>query len=331
MLFLETLKGKSFSNPPLWIMRQAGRYLPEYREVRKEFSHFLDLVFNSEKAAEVTLQPIKRFNFDAAILFSDILVIPYALGQEVSFDGGVKLSSFNNKMFLEETQFLNKLKPIFETTRLVRKDLSKDKALIGFAGGPFTVLCYMLEEKSTPNFPKALSKAFQEEEAFQRFLSLVTEATVVYLLAQIEAGANAIQLFETWAGCVPFTHQEKWLIKPLKTIVRKVREKHPNFPIIAYIKGASGFLKTYVQETEITALSLDGTYPLEETHTFNTVIQGNLDPLIVMAGGSVLENSVKLIKESMKGRSHIFNLGHGILPQTPLEHVEQLVSFVRNS
>ncbi len=330
MILIDTLLGKTASPLPLWLMRQAGRYLPEYRKRREAFPHFLDLVLCPEAAKDVTLQPIQRFDFDAAILFADILVVPYGLGQKVVFANGIHMDSIDNiNAPFDKESFYQKVAPVMETISLTRQDLSKDKALIGFAGGPFTVLCYMLEGGSNHGFPKARSFAFSQRKRFEQWLDIMTEATIFYLEKQIEAGVNVVQLFETWASLVPWPYQHEWIVKPLTKIISALRAQWPDFPVISYLKGVGQLLPCYAQASHTTALSLDTTYDLEDTSSFSCVLQGNLDPQILVEGGDVLEEAVEKIKKYAHKRPFIFNLGHGILPQTPVAHVEQLVRLVK--
>ena len=331
MLLLSVLAKKKENKVPVWLMRQAGRYLPEYRKLRLESKSFLDLVFSPKKAAEITLQPIKRFDFDAAILFSDILVIPLALGQQVSFEQGLNLSPIDVKNIRVDPKAISqKLAPIAQTVQETRKELAKDKALIGFAGGPFTVALYMLQGTSKKGFDAALSFAYTQTKSFEKLLDVLTEATTYYLLDQIKAGVNAVQLFETWAALVPWHKQKEWLLKPLQTMIYAIRKKHPDFPVITYLKGVGKFVPYYASRSQTTAVSLDSSYPLELLDDLDCVVQGNLDPQVLLHGGVFMEQSVFSIKDVLKGRPFIFNLGHGILKETPLEHVEQLMKLLRN-
>ncbi|MEH0002734.1 MAG: uroporphyrinogen decarboxylase [Holosporaceae bacterium] len=331
MLLLSVLAKKKEKEVPVWLMRQAGRYLPEYRKLREESKSFLDLVFSPKIATEITLQPIKRFDFDAAILFSDILVIPLALGQQVSFEQGLELSPIDvEDIRVHAKEISHKLAPIAQTVQETRKELAKDKALIGFAGGPFTVALYMLQGTSKKGFDEALSFAYTQTKAFEKLLDDLTEATTYYLLDQIKAGVNAVQLFETWGALVPWHKQKEWLLKPLQTMIHAVRKDYPDFPVITYLKGVGGFVPYYASHSRTTAVSLDSSYPLELLDDIECVIQGNLDPHILLNGGAFMEQSVCSIKKALKGRPFVFNLGHGILKETPLEHVEQLMKFLRD-
>ena len=332
MILLDTLLGKKTDRVPIWLMRQAGRYLREYRELRSKFPSFLDLVLSPSGATEVTLQPIKRFNFDAAIVFSDILVVPYGLGQSVRFFEGIEMSDIDveNIQFHKEI-FDNKIAPVLETLKNVRQELSPDKALIGFCGGPFTVSCYMLEGRNTHGFPKARHFALSKEKAFAALIDTLVEASIHFLCAQIKAGANVVQIFESWASLVPWQRQKQWLIQPLKKIIDSVRRVYPDFPIIVFLKGVSTLLTEFESEVDVTALSLDSGYSLKHASNLKSVIQGNLDPQILLEGGSILDEAIEDIKSFMKNKSFIFNLGHGILPGTPVENVGRLVDLVQKA
>lgn len=332
MILLETLSGKNFSCPPIWLMRQAGRYLPEYRALRSKFPSFLDLVLSPEGATEVTLQPIRRFDFDAAIVFSDILIVPYGLGQNVRFFEGIEMGLINfDSLEFCKSSFDDKVAPILKTIQNVRKELSPNKALIGFCGGPFTVLCYMLEGRNTPGFPKARQYAFAQEKKFESLINSLVDASIYFLCGQIKAGADVIQIFESWASLVPWQRQKQWLIHPLKKIIDGVRSVYPNVPIIVFLKGVGTLLKEFESETDVTALSLDATFSLKDATKLKSVIQGNLDPQILLEGGRFLDEAVQDIKIFTQNKSFIFNLGHGILPGTPVENVERLVHLVRKA
>ncbi len=332
-MFIEPFKGVSLSAPPLWLMRQAGRTLPEYHTIRRHFESFLDLVLNPEAAAEITLQPIKRFGFDAAIFFADILVIPFALGQHVEFvdEKGPVLGPLNFKAPHFDLSFnIEKIASLFETLSRVRKNLSPHKALIGFAGSPWTVAAYMIEGQTSKTFSRAKRFAFSNPYKFQELLDLVTESTFVYLTKQVEAGATALQLFESWGGCVPSTHMDVWVFQPTLSLVKRLKNHFPKVPIIGFPRGLGSYVLTYVQKTGVDGVSLDAGYSLETAKDLPCVLQGNLDPHILVAGGSCLERSVKKIKETLREKPFIFNLGHGLLPETPLRHIEELVCLVKD-
>src|SRR3990167_6458982 len=327
--FLNLFKGEKQQAPPLWFMRQAGRYLPEYQAIRKTCPRFLDLCYTPKLAAEVTLQPLHRFDFDAAILFSDILIVPNALGQKVTFEekkgpllDPITLSSFEKH--LTPKFFLEKASPVYETIGLIKKQISPSKALIGFAGAPWTLALYMIEGEGSRDFAKAKEAAFKNEDRFAGLLDLLVETVSLHLIEQIKAGAHGIQLFDTWAGLCPSTHLERWILSPTEKIIARVREAFPTVPTIGFPKGIGLNLKEYALKTKISALSLDASVPLlwaKKELPSPLILQGNLDPLLLVAGGRSLEEAVLSIKKEMEGRPYIFNLGHGILPQTPLSHV----------
>jgi uroporphyrinogen decarboxylase len=335
--FMDVFQGKISSSPPLWFMRQAGRYLPEYKEVRATCSTFLDLCYHPEKAMQVTLQPLERFNFDAAIIFSDILVIPDGLGQDVSFESGkgpilspFTLSSFQGKLSLSGLS--QKLSPVYETIGLARSHLPLEKALIGFAGAPWTLALYMLEGEGSRDFAKAKLAAFQNEDLFLAFLDFLGEAISLHLKQQIKAGASALQIFDSWAGLCPSSHFREWIIEPTQKIVSSIRQEFPDVPIIGFPKGIGANLSAYSSQCGFSALSLDSNTPLAwavKTVPSTIVLQGNLDPLVLATGGEPLKKAIHAIHEAMNGRPYIFNLGHGIVPETPLQNVADCVRRVR--
>jgi uroporphyrinogen decarboxylase len=333
MDFLKPFQGDLLSVPPLWLMRQAGRCLPEYLKIRAQFPSFLDLVLTPEAAAEVTLQPVRRFDFDAAILFSDILIIPYALGQQVVFSPKPHLSplSLEDPEFgLSLDQIESRLEPIYETVRQVRKNLSPQKALIGFAGSPFTVASYMLEGSGKKDFMETKRFAFRAPEAFQKLLHLISKTTLQYLKAQIDAGVQVVQLFESAGGCVPWTELESWVYGPTSWLVEELKKVSPHTPVIGFPRGLGASVETYVQKTRVNGVSLDTTIDLSTLLGVPAVIQGNLDPVVLLEGGPLLKNHVDRICQACSDRPFIFNLGHGVLPETPLSHIEELVFHVRN-
>lgn len=335
--FLDTFQQRVSSTPPLWFMRQAGRYLPEYQNIRKKCPTFLDLCYTPELATRVTLQPIERFDLDAAIIFSDILVIPHGLGQSVSFEvgqgphlGSLSLSSFQDHLSFEN--FAKKLSPVYEVLRLTRSQLSSSKALIGFSGAPWTLALYMLEGEGSRDFAKAKEEAFHHEELFSSFLDFLSEAISFHLIEQVKAGANALQIFDSWAGLCPASHFEKWILEPTKKIVSTVKEEFPDVPIIGFPKGIGANLVEYEAHCGFPALSLDNNTSLSwavKNLSSHTILQGNLDPLLLCAGGEPLKRAITSIHEQMKERPYIFNLGHGIVPQTPIQNVEDCVRWVR--
>ena len=312
-------------------MRQAGRYLPEYRELRAKTSGFLELCFTPSLAAEVTLQPIRRFGFDAAILFSDILVIPHALGQRLWFaEGeGPRLEPLTNVAALRPENVLKALSPVFETVSRVRSALTPTTTLIGFAGAPWTVTTYMIAGRGSDDGDAARLFAYAKPKDFEALLDTLVEATSSYLLAQIEAGAEVLQIFESWADAIPAHAVEAFSLRPIRKIIDRVRAKAPLIPIIVFPRGAGSHYPRYATETGATALSID-------THTAlgsiqGTVLQGNLDPIALIQGGDALRTAVRQICNDMRGKPHIFNLGHGIRPETPIAHVEELIKLVRSS
>ena len=336
--FLDVFKEKKEASPPLWFMRQAGRYLPEYREIRKNYQQFLDFCYSPQQVVEVTLQPIDRFDLDAAILFSDILVIPDALGQGVTFKesqgpllSSLPLSSFRDTLSLDK--LLTKLTPVYEAIHLTREKLHPSKTFLGFAGAPWTLALYMLEGEGTRDFAKAKKQAFDQEEKFSTFLDFLSQAIALHLIAQVKAGVQAIQLFDTWAGLCPASHFEKWVLEPTQKVLKAVKDVFPTLPIIGFPKGIGVQLVPYAEKTGVTGLSLDPSIPLswatqELPHPI--VLQGNLDPLLLVSGGASLKREIEAIHEKMKERPYIFNLGHGVLPQTPLRNVEDCVKWVRD-
>lgn len=330
------LAGEELDPPPIWLMRQAGRYLPEYRVVRQKVPSFLDLCFDPELAATVTLQPIKRFDFDAAILFADILVVPHALGRKVEFiEGeGPKLEPIDDAGIaaLEPGDLSEKFGPVFETVRAVRKGLAEEKTLIGFCGAPWTVATYMVAGQSTPDQAPARLMAARSPVQFQILVNRLASASADYLIGQLRAGADVVQIFDSWAGVLGEDEFERWCISPTAAIVREVRAAVPSARIIGFPKGAGLMLGRYVAGTGVDGVGVDWTVPLGLARQWlegQAAIQGNLDPLTLLAGGKSLDKAIDHIVEAMSGARFIFNLGHGILPETPLAHVERLVARVR--
>jgi uroporphyrinogen decarboxylase len=336
---LDVLNGRALRPPPIWLMRQAGRYLPEYRAVREKAGGFLDLVFNPELAAEVTLQPIRRFGFDAAILFSDILVVPHALGQSVAFAAGEGpvLEPVKDRTDFER---LNSnldhhvLAPIYETVRRVKAAMPPAVALLGFCGAPWTVATYMIAGRGTPDQAPARLFAYRDAAAFDVLMDVLIEASTSYLVRQLQAGADAVQIFDTWAGVLPPDQFARWSIAPTKRIVAMVRQQVPNAKVIGFPRGAGTMMPRYVAETGVDAVGLDWSIDREfaRDHVQASVpVQGNLDPLVLLAGGVALDRAVDTVMEAFAGGRFIFNLGHGILPETPIAHVEQMLKRVRGS
>lgn len=335
--FIDVLSGQRQANPPMWMMRQAGRYLPEYREVRAKAGGFLDLCFNPELAAEVTLQPIRRFGFDAAIIFSDILVIPYALGRSVRFEvgEGPRLEPLDDPAkvaTLAAHADFSKLKPVFEALRIVRGALDPRTALIGFCGAPWTVATYMVAGQGTPDQAPARMMAYRHPEAFAKIIDVLVENSITYLLAQLAAGADALQIFDTWAGVLPPAEFARWSVEPTRRIVEGVRAKVPDAKIIGFPRGAGAQLPGYVEATGVNAVSIDWTAEpafIRERVQSRVAVQGNLDPLVLITGGAALDRAVDNVLANFAQGRFIFNLGHGIQPETPIAHVEQMLKRVR--
>jgi uroporphyrinogen decarboxylase len=332
---LEVLNGKAVFPPPIWLMRQAGRYLPEYREARAKAGSFLDLCFNPEVAVEVTLQPIRRFSFDAAILFSDILVVPHALGRDLRFEEGfgplMTPIAASEIQGLDGSRFHERLQPVYETVRRLRRELPDETTLIGFCGAPWTVATYMIAGQGTPDQAPARLFAYRHPEAFAKLLARIADWSADYLIRQIEAGADAVQIFDSWAGVLDEPAFQASCVAPVKRIVARVREIYPDVPIIGFPKGAGALYGGYREQTGVTALGLDWTVPLSQARDLQAVgpIQGNLDPLRLVAGGRALAEGIDAILGELGEGPLIFNLGHGITPETPVEHVEEMLALVR--
>lgn len=336
--FLEPFKGRVLSPPPVWLMRQAGRYLPEYRETRTKAGGFLKLCYTPELAAEVTLQPIRRYGFDAAILFSDILVVPDALGQKVAFlEGeGPKLEPIrdvNGLKRLDSSATGNKFAPVWETVARLRQDLPKETALIGFCGAPWTVATYMVQGEGSPDQAEARLWAYRDRSGFSKLIDLLVETSISYLDGQVKAGADCLQIFDTWAGSLPDDEFDRWVVGPTRRIRESLREMHPDIPVIGFPRGAGPAAVWYVAETGVDGIGCDTATPpyvmKEAFEDEDVVVQGNLDPLLLVAGGSLMDERVDEILSLMRGQRFIFNLGHGIVPQTPPENVARLVERVR--
>ena len=332
---LSVLKGGKSDIIPIWLMRQAGRYLPEYRALRTEKGGFLELVNDSDAAAEVTLQPIRRFGFDGAILFSDILIVPYALGQDLRFEAGEgpRLSPPLAEAVLSGlTPVPARLEPIYRTVEKVAAQLPAETTFLGFAGSPWTVATYMVTGQGSRDQAEARGLAYADPKAFAAIIDAISAMTVDYLSGQIAAGVEAVQLFDSWSGSLSPDQFERWVIAPTARIVADLKARHPNVPVIGFPKGAGGKLGAYARETGIDAIGLDETvdpdWAVRELPD-DIVIQGNLDPLALLAGGEALEKAVGRILSGFAGRPHIFNLGHGIVKETPIAHVERLLALVR--
>lgn len=334
---LSCLAGDQPERQPVWLMRQAGRYLPEYRALRAEKGGFLELVYDSDAACEITLQPLRRFGFDGAILFSDILIVPYAMGQDLRFlaGEGPHLSPRLADHALDTLEAVpERLAPIYETVRKVKASLDPHVTMLGFAGSPWTVATYMVHGEGSRDQQAARSMAYADPGAFQAIIDAIAAVTVDYLIGQIDAGAEALQLFDSWSGSLSPEQFERWVIAPNAAIVAALREKRPDAKIIGFPKGAGEKLPAYARETGVDALGLDETIDPEWAHgalPAGLPVQGNLDPLALLAGGEGLERAVSRIRAAFAERPHIFNLGHGILQQTPIEHVETLLTLVRGA
>jgi len=333
---LAVLRGERRDPAPMWMMRQAGRYLPEYRALRSEKGSFLNLVYDPEAAAEITLQPLKRFpQLDAAILFSDILIVPYAIGQDLTFIAG-EGPRLNPPLIEAALESLaaqpERLDPIYQTVARVKAELDPAKALIGFAGSPWTVATYMVAGQGSRDQAEARRLAYAEPQRFAAIIERIEAITVDYLSRQVEAGAEALQLFDSWAGSLSPAQFERWVIAPTARIIAAMKARHPDVPIIAFPKGAGGKLAAYAREVGADAIGIDETVdPVWAAAELpaNLPVQGNLDPLALISGGDELRSAVQRVLDAFAGRPHIFNLGHGIQQDTPVAHVEQLIALVK--
>lgn len=331
------LEKEKFSSPPIWIMRQAGRYLPEYREIRSNVKNFLELCYTPKLASEVTLQPITRFDLDAAIIFSDILVIPDALGVKVEFvkNEGPKLGSFELRT-LKTGNIENHLSPVFEALELTKSRLDKDKALIGFSGAPWTLACYMIEGGGSKNFELTRQKAIEDENFFAELIEILTQSIIKYLSAQIKAGATCVKLFDSWAGVLPVQQLRKWVIAPTKKIVTEIKKLHPKIPVICFPRGIAMNYEEFARSVNSHGLALDQNVErnwakqnLQEN--LGQIVQGNLDNFLLAFGSKKeIEKEVLEILKTFSDKPFIFNLGHGILPETPIENVEFILKLIRN-
>ena len=334
---LRTLGGEALSPPPIWLMRQAGRYLPEYRATRAQAGSFLELCYNPALATEVTLQPIRRYGFDAAILFSDILVVPDALGQFVSFREGegprldpLRTPADLGRLRAEATR--PKFDRVFETVARLRQDLPRETTLIGFCGAPWTVATYMAAGRGTPDQAEARLWAYRDGASFQALVDLLCNVSLEYLSGQVRAGAEVLQIFDSWAGSLPDAEFARWVVAPTKRLVGALKERHPAVPIIGFPRGAGARTASYVVETAVDGISCDTTLPLTlmaDELSPRATVQGNLDPLLLVAGGAALRARAREILAAMRAKRFIFNLGHGIVPETPPENVALLVDMVR--
>lgn len=330
---LATLQGQSIQPAPLWLMRQAGRYLPEYRQLRERAGGFLELCLTPEFAAEATLQPIRRFGFDGAILFSDILIIAKALGRAVAFrDGdGPSLPPLTGVDGLMSQPDAAVLAPVYATLSNVKAALPPSTTLLGFAGGPWTVAAYAIDGSGRTQFTKARTLANDSPAALDAIITRLSDATAAHLIAQIDAGADAVQIFDSWAGLLPPEQFRRFVVAPTRQIVAAIHARHPQAPVIGFPRNAGPLYEAYFAETGVNALCVDQNVSLAQARTLqaNGPVQGNLDPALLVAGGAALDRAVGDILAALCGRPFVFNLGHGILPETPLVHVERLVQLVR--
>lgn len=335
--FLRAFAGEILTPPPFWLMRQAGRYLPEYRATRTEAGSFLELCYNPKLAVEVTLQPLRRYGFDAAILFSDILVVPDALGQKVAFREGegpvlTPIRSAKDLDGLNASGFLDHLAPVLATVKGLSTAIPATTALIGFAGAPWTVATYMIEGGGSKDFSHAKRLMWGEPETFARLMALLVQATGDYLLAQIDAGAEVIQIFDTWAGALPEAEFRRWVIAPTRALVERIHGERPGIKVIGFPRGAGLLSKAYVEETGVDGVSLDTGMPLDWAAAnlqTKCTVQGNLDPILVVAGGEAMDAAIDAILTKLGKGPFIFNLGHGIVPQTPPDNVARLAERVK--
>jgi uroporphyrinogen decarboxylase len=334
-LLLRTLSGENTAERPVWLMRQAGRYLPEYRALRASKGGFLNLVYDSEAATEITLQPIRRFGFDGVILFSDILIVPYAMGQNLEFlvgEGPHLSPRLLDAALTSLSAVPERLSPIYETVRQVKAALPADKTMLGFAGSPWTVATYMVAGEGSRDQHDTRALAYRDPAGFQAIIDAIVNVTVEYLIGQIEAGAEAVQLFDSWAGSLAPREFERWVIAPNAAIVRQLKARYPDVPVIGFPKGAGEKLAAYARETGVDAVGIDETIdPLWAARELpaGMPVQGNLDPLLLLAGGEELDRQALRVLDAFADRPHVFNLGHGIGQTTPIEHVAQLLALVR--
>ena len=334
---LDVLDGQCRRPPPIWLMRQAGRYLPEYRALREKAGDFLRLCFTPELAAEATLQPVRRFGFDAAILFSDILVVPHALGQSVQFTLGegpqlAAIADRRNLARLKPELDHGILAPIYETIKRIKADLPQPVALLGFCGAPWTVASYMIAGRGTSEQEPARRFAYEDPDGFCELIDKLVDASASYLLRQLKAGVDAVQIFDTWAGVLPAQEFRRWCVDPTQRIITEVRRQMPDAKVIAFPRGVGTALVHYVEQVPVDAIGLDWTVDpifVRERIDPRMPVQGNLDPLLLRTGGAALDRMVDMILEAFSERPFIFNLGHGVLPQTPIAHIERMLARVR--
>lgn len=336
MTILQKTFEKKNNFVPIWFMRQAGRYLPEYMEIRKNVPDFLELCYDSKKAAIVTMQPIERFGFNAAIIFSDILVLPHALGWGVKFEKGEGplLQKFEtDKDLLYLSGGLNeKVNHVYDTINKVRASLNKEVSLIGFAGSPWTVASYMLEGRGKQDFSVSKNFLYTKKDLASQLIEIITNRTIEYLLGQVNAGADIIQLFDSWAGILSGEEYNDFVIKPTKKIVNSIKDKYPNLPIIGFPRGSGYLYQEYIDKTNIDAVGVDQFVPINMMKKWQDklVVQGNFDPVLLLSSKEIIEKKANNILSELGRKNFIFNLGHGILPETPVENVEFLVNYVKN-
>jgi len=339
-IVLDVLKGETAFPPPIWMMRQAGRYLPEYRATRAKAGSFLDLCYNPDLAVEVTLQPIRRFDFDASILFSDILVVPHALGRDLRFEEGrgplmVPIAAGEIAALREADRgaFHVNLEPVYETVRRLRGELPDKTTLLGFCGAPWTVATYMIAGHGTPDQAPARLFGFAHPEAMETLLDVLAERSADHLVRQIEAGADAVQIFDSWAGVLDEAAFEAYCVRPVRKMVERIRARFPETPVIGFPRGAGSLYDDYRAKTGVTALGLDWSVPLSQAKRLQRdgAVQGLLDPLRLQAGGRALDEGVEAILHTLADGPLVFNLGHGVTPQTPVESVERMVRLVKEA
>lgn len=327
--------GKNSKVTPIWFMRQAGRYLPEYREIRSKNKDFIQFILNSDVAAEVTIQPLKRFDLNAAIIFSDILIVPYAMGVDVKFieNVGPVITPVENLINVDKEKQTEVFSKINKSISIVSKETNnKDIALIGFAGAPWTVMCYMIEGKLSKNFQKVRSFYISNPDLWGKIMDQLIESTIEYLIGQIEAGAEVIKIFDSWAGAVPHRDFEMLVINPTRRITKRIKELYPNIPIIGFPRGAGVMYVDYAKKAGVDVLAIDQNIPIEwAKNNLQTIIalQGNMDNMILAYGKNYIEDSVKEIMEGIGGARFIFNLGHGVLPETNVNSVLRTIDAVR--
>lgn len=335
--FLDVLSGVTPSRRPVWMMRQAGRYLPEYRAVREHAGSFLELCNNPKLASEVTLQPIRRFDLDAAIIFADILLVPKVLGQKLEFEEGEgpvldPITDGKAVSALREDAVVTQLEPVMEALQLVSTELPGHVSLIGFCGAPWTVATYMVAGRTTRDQRPAREAAYRAESWFEELMAILVRASIDYLVAQANAGAQALQIFDTWAGVLVDSQYERWCIQPTREIVDGVRRSCPKVPIIGFPRGSGLRYERFVQETGVDGVSVDWSVPAcwaRDMLQPLCPVQGNLDPVVLATGGAALQSEARIVLDTFASDRHIFNLGHGILPDTPIAHVEALIDVIR--